>query len=329
MAVRPHPAPRRVGPTEEELDAALVGRLRLRHLSVLLAVADARSMKRAAARVHLTQPGITRLVQEAEEMLATPLFERGRRGVAPTPAGEVLLSRARSLLTDVAATRREVAAIAAGAVGRVRLGVLPVVETDLLPRALLRLRRDAPRLGVVVEEGAREVLTEALRRGSLDLVVGRLSPSDAGAALAALPLFGLPVAVVCGAGHRLARARRAGWERLAAEEWVLPPAGTPVRAALEARFHAAGLAVPRAQIESASVLTNLALLADSPLLAVMPLGAARVLAEAGALCVLPVRLEDGLPPVGVLMRDGAAPSSAAAIVLDTLRLEAAAIAKGE
>ena len=285
-------------------------------------------MKRAATRVHLTQPGISKLVHEAEELLGAPLFERSRRGVVPTLAGEALLRRARILLTDLAAARREVTEIAAGAVGRVRLGVLPVAETDLLPRALLRLRADAPRLGVVVEEGAREVLTEALLRGTLDLVVGRLSEADPQPGLVAEPLFDLPVAVVCGAAHPFAAARRLGWARLASAEWVLPPAGTPIRAALEVRFRAAGVTPPESRIESVSVLTNVALLAGAPLVAVMPRGAARLLAAAGALRLLSPVLQDGLPPVGMLTRAGAAPAMATEIVLRALR-EAAGTIRGD
>ena len=120
--------------------------LRIRHLDVLLAVAAEGSMQRAAQRVHLTQPAISKLVREMEAMFGAPLFERSKRGVTLTECGRALATRAEYLLNDVERAREEIAAIGKGTLGSLRIGALPVVESTLLPKSLMALRRIAPAL---------------------------------------------------------------------------------------------------------------------------------------------------------------------------------------
>jgi DNA-binding transcriptional LysR family regulator len=302
----------------ENRDLTIISRLRLRHLAVLIAVAETRSMKRAATEVHLSQPGVTKLVQEAEEMLGLTLFERGARGVTLTPAGEVLLLRARVALGDLASARREAAQVAAGAVGRVTIGLLSVYETELLPRALLALRGEAPGLRIVVEEGVRAVLIDGLRRRSIDLVIGRHSLADAMPGLAFEPLVEHPICIVCGRHHPLADAATVDLAALAAAEWVLPLQETHARLVLEASFRRAGLPIPSATIESASVVINGTLLTRAPLLTLLPWGAAKPLAAIGLIRILPIALPEPAPPLALLMRDEP-PSRAVGIVLDALR----------
>src|SRR5262245_7792522 len=111
--------------------------IRTRHIESVLAVAKAGSMQRAAREAHLTQPAISKLIVELEEVLGANLFERSKRGVALTECGQAFVGRARLLLNDLENARDEIAAIARGEVGVVRVGVLPVAEARLLASALL------------------------------------------------------------------------------------------------------------------------------------------------------------------------------------------------
>ena len=139
--------------------------LRIRDLEVLLAVAAAGSMQRAAQRAHLTQPAISKIVRDLEASFGTTLYERSKRGVSLTESGRALAERARYLLNDIESTREEIAAIDKGVVGALRIGVLPVVESTLLPKGLQALRKVAPGLRIRIEEGARAALLGSLRRG--------------------------------------------------------------------------------------------------------------------------------------------------------------------
>ena len=96
-------------------------RLRTRQLLLVARLGDERHLGRAAAAMGISQPAATRLLQELEDTLGAPLFTRGARGMQPTPGGEVLLRYARQLLNDLGATRRELAALAAGLHGTLRV----------------------------------------------------------------------------------------------------------------------------------------------------------------------------------------------------------------
>ena len=134
----------------------------------------------------------------------------------PTECGRALIGRAELVLNDLESAKDEIAAIARGVVGRVRVGVLPVAEARLLSTTLLALRKTAPGLAVQVEDGTRDVMLNALRRGEIDCVIGRL---DAGAGERDLhieKLIQLPVAIVVSPRIALARKRRLSWPDLLA-----------------------------------------------------------------------------------------------------------------
>ncbi|MFO1295143.1 MAG: LysR family transcriptional regulator [Rubrivivax sp.] len=106
-------------------DGPALMRLRTRQLLLAAALGRERHLGRAAAELGISQPAATRLLQELEETLGARLFERNARGMTPTPAGEVLVRYARQVLNDFGAARRELAALAAGLHGTLRVGSVP------------------------------------------------------------------------------------------------------------------------------------------------------------------------------------------------------------
>jgi len=294
--------------------------LKTRHLQVFLAVAKAGSMQRAARDVHLTQPAISKLIGELEETLGAPLFERSKRGVVPTECGQALIGRAQLVLNDLESAKEEIAAIARGVIGRVRVGVLPVAEARLLSTTLLALRKTAPGLAVQIEDGTRDVMLSALRRGEIDCVIGRL---DAGAGERDLhieKLIQLPIAIVVGPSHPLVRKRRPSWSDLLAYPWVLPQRGGPIRTAIDREFTDLGLALPQPAIESTSFRLIQAVVSETDMIGVMSHEASLGYARTGVLAVLPLKLAGQLPHIGVITRTPAA-SKALNTFLTTLRQE--------
>ena len=117
-------------------------RVRLRHLRMFLEVARQESIGRAAGTLHVSQPAVTKAVQELEEILGAPLFHREGRRVRPTAAGEVFLPHAGQALLAV---RRGVESVTAGDSGPpIRIGALPTVAARIMPVAVLALTREAP-----------------------------------------------------------------------------------------------------------------------------------------------------------------------------------------
>ena len=111
----------------------LRSRLRIRHLVLLDELGRSLNMHRAAEAMHLSQPALSKLLAEAEELAGQTLFERSHHGVTPTPLGLMMIGRARLLLNELDATHAELTAAASGASGKVRVGVFPVVAHLLAP----------------------------------------------------------------------------------------------------------------------------------------------------------------------------------------------------
>jgi DNA-binding transcriptional LysR family regulator len=292
--------------------------LRMRHLDVLLAVAAEGSMQRAAQRVHLTQPAISKLVREMEEMFGAQLFDRSKRGVVLTESGRALAARAEYLRNEIDRAREEVAAIGRGTLGALRIGALPVAESRLLPQSLMALRKIAPQLQIRVQEGTTASLLDQLRRGEIDCVIGRLDSHATGRDLQTERLVKLPTRIVVRRQHPLAGRRRVTPEQLAAYPWILPQAGAPIRIVIEGVFSEAGLAPPAPLVESAMIRLNFELVRASDMIGVMPDDAAQTYAAARSLAILPFELGDRLPFVGVTTRP-APPSQALTLFLRLLR----------
>src|SRR5215813_2469288 len=137
----------------------------LRQIQYAVAVAEMMSFRRAAELCHVSQPSLSAQVAELEAALGVPLFERDRRGVLVTAAGQELLARARRVLLEaddlVEAANRFVDPLT----GTLRIGVIPTVGPYLLPRVVPSLRESFPRLMLVWIEDKTDVLVRAVNRG--------------------------------------------------------------------------------------------------------------------------------------------------------------------
>jgi DNA-binding transcriptional LysR family regulator len=276
--------------------------LKTRHLQVFLAVAKTGSMQHAARGVGLTQPAISKLIVELERIFGAPLFERSKRGVTPTECGCALMDRAQLMLNDIESAKGEILAIARGAVGRVRVGVLPVAETPMLSRTLLALRKSAPGLAVQVEDGTRPVLLSSLRRGELDCMISRLDVGAGDQDLHVEKLVRMPISIVVSPSHPLARAKRVSWSDLARYSWILPRPGSPIRTVIDQQFAHAGTVPPAPMIESTSIRLNQAVLAGTDMIGVMIYDAAHTYARSRELAILPVKFFSQPPYIGVITR---------------------------
>ncbi|MDH4094007.1 MAG: LysR family transcriptional regulator, partial [Betaproteobacteria bacterium] len=285
-------------------DWFLRSRLKMRQVLLLVALDEQRNMHRAAASLRMTQPAATRLLGGLERMLGLRLFERGPRGLTPNAYGESLIRHARAMLATLDHAREEMNSLAEGASGRVAIGALLVAAPVLVPRALARFKQRHPHHTVLVQEGSATALLPALRRGELDLVVGRVTSDVPGEGLEFETFYNEPMQVVARAGHPLGRRRALALADLAGEMWIVPAPDAPYRRRLDAAFRQAGVAPPRRLVESVSIAVNKMLVQGSDMLGVMPRTVAREYAALGLLRVLPVKLPPPSGPVGVITATG-------------------------
>src|SRR4029077_7548792 len=118
----------------------------LRQLQYAVAVAEALSFRKAAERCHVSQPSLSAQLAQLESALGVRLFERTRRRVLLTAAGEQLVGRARRLLTEADALARPARHLGDPLAGTLRIGVIPTIAPYLLPEIAPALRAKYPRL---------------------------------------------------------------------------------------------------------------------------------------------------------------------------------------
>ncbi len=298
----------------------LNGRLKLRHLVLVVAIADQGSVLRAAEHLHLAQPAVTRSLREVEGVLGVELFTRGPRGVTPTLFGDAFVEHARAVLAELRRAGERIAGLADGEVGTVTIGTLLAGSNVLLPRAIAALKRDRPGIRVIVQEATFDAQVPRLLDGEIDLILGRLNPIDDLRGLRQITLYGEPVRLVARRDHPARSRPGLRLADLIGYPWVLPLEQTALRTELEQVFRAEGLALPGDLVECTSVLTVRTLVRDTDMIAALPELVART--DAG-IAPLPVPLETVRRQVGVTLPAHRAPTPSARIMIDHLRREAA------
>ncbi|KAF1049982.1 LysR substrate-binding domain-containing protein [Xylophilus sp.] len=311
---------------------ALARGLQLRHLRCLVAVAQERHLARAAARLAVSQPAVSKTLAELESLAGEPLVERaatGRRGIRGlTVAGERLLSHARAALVAVQAGASALRPHEAVHAERLRLGVLPSAARSLVAQALVGLRAQRPLCVLDVRTAANDVLLDDLRAGAVDMVVGRMSDPRLMDGLAFELLRIEPLVLAVAQGHALAR-RRVGLAALAALPWVVYPEGTVPRHHTESLFAAHGLPLPGALMQTLDAALARGVVQASDAVWAAPLGAVQDEVRAGRLVRLRFDTAGTDEPLGLLTRRDAGGTSApvspaAALLADLLRKTLAA-----
>ena len=140
----------------------------LRQLQYALAVADTLSFRQAAQRCRVSQPALSTQLAQLESVLGVRLFERDRKRVLPTAAGEKLLARARLALLAADDVLQAAGQLKDPLAGRLRIGVIPTVSAYVLPALSPALRKAFPRLTVQWVEDKTATLAELLHKGSID-----------------------------------------------------------------------------------------------------------------------------------------------------------------
>ncbi|RIX84247.1 LysR family transcriptional regulator [Acidovorax cavernicola] len=298
--------------------------VQLRHLRAFVAVAQERHLARAAERLALSQPAVSKTLSELEAVVGTRLVERsqaGRRGVQGlTPAGEQLLAHALRVLEALDASAQAVAPSEGGRIERLRIGALPSVAPALLPVALARLREGWPAVQILVKSAANAVLLDELRAGELDLVVGRMSDPRLMGGLSFELLHTEPLVFAVRAGHPLARdPKAASVLEVLGYPLVVYGEGTIPRHNTESFLSARGLALPRNALQTLDVAVARALVGVSDAVWITPLGAARSELADGRLVRLPIETAGTEEPVGLLQRSEAEPSPLRAAMAGLLR----------
>ena len=194
--------------------------MELRHLRYFVAVAEEQNVTRAAARLHVSQPPLSRQIRDLEDELAIALFEHGAKSVRLTEAGRVFLTEARAVLQRVDQALQTIKAVASGQRGEIHVGYAPSLTVEVLPHALRRFQDANPNIRVQLHDLSTQEMLSGLREGKLQVgLMIRLSPKVMNG-LVFQELRRYAVCVAVNPAHPLARARKVGLEQVARERLI-------------------------------------------------------------------------------------------------------------
>lgn len=239
-----------------------------RHLRDFLAIASSRSLRSAAVSLGLTQPAISRSLQELEEELGVPLFERHARGVVLTPAGEKFLVRAQIASESLRRGYEEARQFQGDLRGTVSVSLSSAAVLGMLPHAYPRFRKAWPAISVRFVEGQFPVIEPKLRDGELDFFIGPRPERALGSGYQVLKIADNERVVMARRGHPLVHARSLA--ELVEAEWLVAGIRDRVEEEFEEVFSVYGLPSPAVRSRADSIFVLLGLLATTDALVLLP-----------------------------------------------------------
>lgn len=302
-----------------QIDRALRSNIKLRHLQLVVALDEFRHLGRTADFLAVSQPAVSKMLAEVENMLGLVLFNRSTRGTEPTAAGVSLIRFARSVLAQYERTRDEIAAVASGAAGRTRVGAMSGTLPVLLPRGIEILKERSAQATVLVEEGDLTHLLPKLRISELDFFLGRLEPGYAAPDLVTEPLHHDPMVAITSSDHPLARKARPSWSDLACLPCVMPPPWASLRVKIEQQYFRHGLAPPTDLIETSSYFSITNFVKGRAAVGFVARSVGQHLEREGLFKVLPLDVAVDLPAVGIITLRGQRLTTSTEQLIECLR----------
>ena len=293
-------------------------RLKLRHFSLVVAIDESGSLRKAANMLKITQAAASSLLAELEFVLGAPLFSRSRSGTRPTNVGSILIERARPILSNIRAATEELQQAKGGASGDVYVGMLPVAALTIVPVAVRITREHKPNVRIHLIEGTTRQLLDALVRGDLDLIIGRVPQSQISGLIRKEYLLNEPNELVCRVGHPLTR-KKITLTDLANAEWILPEPGSYLWDDVRAMFFSASLDPPQPALVTSSTALRLALFETTDMIGVLTRQAARVYEARGFLKILDFKMIVEEAPTLVLSRQDSVLTPAAMAFIEHVR----------
>ncbi len=243
--------------------------MELRHLRHFAAVVDSGNLSKAAERVFISQPALTRSIKNLEDMVGAVLLERRPRGVVPTPAGDALYRYARLMLNEAVRAHAEVKAVQAGAKGELAVGIAAMFSDHIVDRAVAAVCGVGNEVALTVTQGFLEELVEALRDGRLDVIFSNISNMKFPDDVTVEPIMDVKAYIYAGAMHPFVGKRSIDKQALLGQRWVVVNQHH-MRDFLDNYFSADGLTSPDYVVRTNSLNLISSLVANSGFIGILP-----------------------------------------------------------
>jgi DNA-binding transcriptional LysR family regulator len=263
-------------------------RIKLRDLHILMAVADTGSMAKAAARLRISHPAVSKAISEIEGTLGVRLFDRGSQGAELTAHGEVLLRCGINVFDEMQQGLRSLEYLSDPNTGEVRLGCTDIILHSLVPPIVRRFSRQHPGVQLDVKlTNPGEHQIQELRERKIDLLMTRATGQQDDFHSEAL--FDEPFVFVVGAQSEFARKRRIGLKDIIKGNWVLPPYDSAPGALVAEVFRANDVSPPKPLVKTIAIQLTVSLIASGEFVGILPASVAALSAHQAALKVLPLK----------------------------------------
>ncbi|PKH26750.1 LysR family transcriptional regulator [Enterobacterales bacterium CwR94] len=293
-------------------------RIRLRHLHTFVAVAQQGTLGRAAETLNLSQPALSKTLNELESLAGARLFERGRLGAQLTSLGEQFLTHAVKVLDALNHAGQSFSSLQNQAPVVLRLGVLPTVALGMLPSILDRYHQQQPQATVQVATLHNNVLIAGLKAGEFDVGIGRMSDMEMMHGLSYELLFLESLCLVVRPDHPL-MSDNVTLSKALSWPVVIQPEGTAPRRIAQEMLAEQGCQLPDTVIETSSTTLARQLAMRYDYVWFVPSGAIKEDLLHNALVALPIPSRHPGEPIGIMTRTGVALPMTAEILLSTIR----------
>ncbi|ECG5954851.1 LysR family transcriptional regulator [Salmonella enterica subsp. enterica serovar Baguida] len=293
-------------------------RIRLRHLHTFVAVAQQGTLGRAAETLNLSQPALSKTLNELEQLTGTRLFERGRLGAQLTVPGEQFLIHAVKVLDALNTAGQALNRKEDASADVVRVGALPTAALGILPAAIGRFHQQQKSTPLQVATMNNTMLLAGLKSGEIDLGIGRMSDPELMGGLNYELLFLESLKLVVRPGHPLLQ-ETITLSRVMEWPVVVSPKGTVPRQNAEALLQSQGCKMPAGCIETLSASLSRQLTVDYDYVWFVPSGAVKEDLRQATLVSLPVPTQSAGEPIGILTRVDIPLSTGAQMLIAAIR----------
>jgi DNA-binding transcriptional LysR family regulator len=295
-------------------------RIKLRDLHIALAVAQAGSIARAAQQLAISQPVVSRVIADLEQVLGVRLFDRSRQGAEPTIYGRAVLDRGVAAFDELKQCVKDIEFLRDPGSGELRIAGTEPMVAGLIPQIVDQISRLYPRVAFqVTQAGSAAAQFRELRERNVELFIGRLPRSIAEDDLDIEVLFDEPLLVVAGKRNPWTRRPRIELADLMDEPWVLPRPDGFVGTIVREFFQSAGLPLPTKGAIHGPMQMNDALLATGRFLAIYSGSLLRYSAKRLSIKVLPVNVPLRSSPVVIVTLKNRTISPVARLFIDHAR----------
>ena len=295
-------------------------RVKLRDLHVLLAVAQSGSMARAADRLAISKPVISKTISDLEHALGVRLLDRTSVGIEPTAYGRAFLNCGTAVFDDLRRGVQEIEYLSDPTVGELRIGAPTPLTVGLIPAVLARLTERFPRIVIHAVEGDTPSLCVMLRNRAIDLAVSRTWGAIYGDDFVTDHVFEERLFVVAALDNPWSRRRKIELSELMDEPWTMPELDNVVGRLIVEGFRSAGMALPAARVVSNSMAVRTRLVATGRFLTMLPSSIVHFDAKQTPLKILPVTLPLKSQPAQIITLKDRMPNAIARVFVDELRV---------